>query len=37
MTLRRFRGPRQVPPSPRAGSITGGMLAGLVGWLALPL
>jgi hypothetical protein len=31
MTLRQFPGP------PRAGSITGGMLAGLVAWLALPL
>ena len=37
MTLRQFLGPRRIPPPPRAGSITGGMLAGLVAWLALPL
>ena len=37
MTLRQFHGPRRVPPPPRAGSVTGGMLAGLVAWLALPL
>jgi NADH dehydrogenase len=37
MTLRQFHGPRRLPPPPRAGSITGGMLAGLVTWLALPL
>jgi NADH:ubiquinone reductase (H+-translocating) len=37
MTSRQLHGPRRVPPSPRAGSITGGMLAGLVLWLALPL
>jgi NADH dehydrogenase len=37
MTLRRSHGPRRVPPSPRAGSVTGGVLAGLVAWLALPL
>jgi len=34
---RQVHGPRRVPTPPRAGSITGGALAGLVVWLALPL
>jgi NADH dehydrogenase len=34
---RQFHGPRRVPTPPRVGSITGGALAGLVAWLALPL
>jgi NADH dehydrogenase len=34
---RRHHGPRRVPSPPRAGSVTGGALAGLVAWLALPL
>ncbi len=38
MTVRPLPGPRRLPPGPpRAGSITGGMLLGLVVWLALPL
>ncbi len=38
MTVRPLPGPRRVPPGPpRAGSVTGGMLLGLVAWLVLPL
>jgi NADH:ubiquinone reductase (H+-translocating) len=38
MTVRPLPGPRRRPPGPpRAGSVTGGMLLGLVAWLVLPL
>jgi NADH dehydrogenase len=38
MTVRPLPGPRRLSPGPpRAGSVSGGMLLGLVGWLALPL
>jgi NADH:ubiquinone reductase (H+-translocating) len=38
MTVRPLLGPRRFPPGPpRAGSVTGGMLLGLVAWLTLPL